>query len=225
MNFKISPSVLACDLSRLAEETCAIFEAGAHMVHLDVMDGHFVPNITFGAPVIQSLREKSPIFFDTHLMISEPLKYIKDFALAGSDMITFHLEASDNPFEVIEAIRAEGKKAGISIKPNTPSEEVFKYLPYVDMVLIMSVEPGFGGQKFMESAVEKISAVREEANRLNLHLDIEVDGGIDDTTVGKVAKAGANVFVAGSYIFKNDYKSAISALMKKAEESSEHLQN
>lgn len=219
IDIKIAPSVLACDLSALADESIKVYEAGAHMLHLDVMDGHFVPNITFGAPVIKTLRKKLPILFDVHLMISKPYDYIKDFADAGADMITFHLEAESPVEETISLIKSFGKKAGISIKPNTPAKEVFKYLPHIDMVLVMSVEPGFGGQSFIEGSIDKIREIRKEAARLGLDTDIQVDGGIDDKTVRLVSEAGANVFVAGSYIFKDDYKKAIGLLIKNAEEA------
>ena len=216
IDIKISPSVLASDLSRLAEETIKIEKAGADMVHLDVMDGHFVPNLSFGAPIIKCLRDKSPIHFDVHLMISDPYKYIEDFAKAGADTITFHLESDNDVEKTIKLIKSYDIKVGLTIKPNTKVEEVFPYIEDIDMFLIMSVEPGFGGQSFMENSLDKIKTLREELNKRNLNTDIQVDGGIDDTTVEKCAKAGANVFVAGSYVFKNDYKLAIDTLRENA---------
>ena len=215
MDIKISPSVLACDLSRLGEECAAMANAGAHMIHLDVMDGHFVPNISFGAPVIKELRDKSDIIFDTHLMISKPQDYIDDFAAAGSDIITFHVEADCNIEEALKKIKTHGKKCGLVLKPATDIDVILPYLDMLDMVLIMTVEPGFGGQKFMEDMLHKITDLRSEIDRRNLNIDIQVDGGINDETAMLAVKAGANVLVAGSYLFgQNDYKAAVKGLLE-----------
>lgn len=206
---KISPSLLAADFSQLDEELKTVKESGAEFIHLDVMDGHFVNNISFGIPVIKSLRNRSDLFFDTHLMISDPLKYVKAFSDAGSDMITFHLECDSNIDATIEAIKAEGKKCGISIKPKTSANDLIPYLSKIDSVLVMSVEPGFGGQSFMPEVLPKIEKIASMAPDIIL----SVDGGIDNTTAPLVKKAGANTLVAGSYFFKaKDKKEAVKIL-------------
>lgn len=186
------------------------------MLHLDVMDGHFVPNITFGAPVIKSIRHTSDIVFDVHLMISDPLKYAEDFVKAGADIITFHIECDSDVKETIKKIKSLSCKVGLSLKPKTPIEEVFPYLDEIDMVLVMTVEPGFGGQSFMYDQMEKVSALKEILAEINKTIDIQVDGGINDETVSVAAKAGANVFVAGSAVFGGDYKERISSLRNNA---------
>ena len=210
---KISPSVLASDLSNLATEVQEIEKAGAEMAHLDVMDGVFVPNMSFGMPVIECLRNKSNIIFDVHLMIVNPEKYAKRFIDAGADIVTFHLEASEDPKALLKEIRDAGAKAAVSIKPKTPASAVFDLLELCDMVLVMTVEPGYGGQKFMADMLPKIKELRAEIERRGLDVDIQVDGGINPETAKMTVEAGANVLVAGSSVFKaQDRKAAIDAL-------------
>lgn len=209
----ISPSILASDFSHLADEVISIEKAGADLVHIDVMDGMFVPNITLGAPVIKCLKGKTALPFDVHLMIEEPKRYIGDFASAGADIITFHIEATDDVRGTIEEIKKHGIKAAISLKPKTPAEAVFPYLDELYMVLVMTVEPGFGGQSFMPDMMPKVRAIREEAVRRGLDMRIQVDGGIDDKTVSQATENGADVLVAGSYVFRaQDRKDAIEKL-------------
>lgn len=200
----IAPSLLSCDFSKMGQEIKRMEEAKADFMHLDVMDGHFVPNITFGAPVIKTVRSYTDVPFDVHLMISEPLKYIDDFADAGADIITFHVE-SDSPIqETINKIKSRGVKAGLVIKPNTPASAVFPYLKDLYMVLVMTVEPGFGGQSFMEDMLPKVTEIRAEANKVNPQLLIEADGGIAEGTIAKASKAGVDICVAGTAVFKAD---------------------
>lgn len=188
------------------------------MLHLDVMDGHFVPNITFGAPVIKSIRNRTDIIFDVHLMISDPLKYAEDFVKAGADILTFHIESDSDVKQTIEKIKSLSCKVGLSVKPGTPIEAVFPYLDDIDMVLVMTVEPGFGGQSFMEDMMAKIVTLKNKLLETGKTTDIQVDGGINEETVSVAANAGANVFVAGSAVFCTDsYEQAISSLRKNAE--------
>lgn len=198
----ISPSILASDFSILADEIRSLEAAGADMIHIDVMDGHFVPNITLGPPIIQSLRAHTALPFDVHLMIENPLFFIDSFADAGANLLTFHLEAASDPEATIKKIKSRGCKASLSIKPNTPAEAVFPYLEDLDMVLVMTVEPGFGGQRFLPDCLEKIELLRKEAQRRSLQPLLQVDGGINEETALLCAQKGADCFVAGSFVFR-----------------------
>ena len=210
---KISPSVLACDFSKLGDEVTEIERAGAEMAHLDVMDGMFVPNMSFGFPVIECLRKKTAIVFDVHLMIDKPERYIDRFIDAGADIVTFHLEATDIPEECLKMIRSRGKLAAISVKPKTPVEAIYPYLEMCDMVLVMTVEPGFGGQSLIPETLEKVKTLKREIEKRGLNIDIQVDGGINDKNCRDAVAAGANVLVAGSAVFKAaDRRAAIDAL-------------
>ena len=207
----LSPSILAADFGVLADQIKRAEKAGARWLHIDVMDGHFVPNISFAMPVIKSIRKYTDMFFDVHLMITPPEKYIDDFINAGADGVTFHIEATENPDKCIELIRNRGKKVGISINPNTPVSAIEKYLDKVDMVLVMSVEPGYGGQKYIESVNEKISYVRE---KMGADFDIEVDGGINADNIDMVLNAGANIIVAGTAVFNDDIEGSVKELLR-----------
>lgn len=204
----IAPSILSADFSRLGEETRSVEKAGADWIHIDVMDGHFVPNITIGPIVIKSIRPFTKLPFDVHLMIDNPEQYVEPFARAGSDVITFHIEAQEKPAEIIRLIKYHKKKVGVSIRPRTDMKEIAPILPMVDMVLVMTVEPGFAGQGFIFDCLPKIESLRKIFNK-----DIEVDGGISESTAADCIAKGANVIVAGTSVFgSKDYADAIKKL-------------
>ena len=207
----VSASVLSADMLDLGSEIRKLEKNGIDMLHFDVMDGIFVNNITFGLPVLKQVRKATDMTLDVHLMIADPLKYIKNFADFGADMISFHLESNSDAAETLKVIKSCGVKPALAIKPATPAEAVYEYLPYLDMLLVMTVEPGFGGQSFIPSTTDKIRSIREQITKLGLNVDIEVDGGINDETAPIVRKAGANVLVSGSYLFgaENMYDAAM----------------
>ena len=210
---KISPSILSCDYSKMGEEFKRMEECGADWLHIDVMDGHFVPNITLGAPIVKCMRKCSSLVFDVHLMISDPKKYIPDFVKAGADIITFHIESDSPTGETIDLIRSLGCKAALSVKPKTPVEVVFPFLEKLSMVLVMTVEPGFGGQSFMADMMDKVKVLRAECKKRGLDTDIQVDGGINEQNAGLAVQSGANVLVAGSAVFgSKDAKATIASL-------------
>jgi ribulose-phosphate 3-epimerase len=200
-NIKISPSILSADFSILGEEIKSLEKAGADLIHVDVMDGHFVPNITMGPPIIKMIRKCTKLPFDVHLMISPVEKYIKDFANAGSDIITIHPEATDNLKRAIKTIKSLGKKAGVSLNPKTPISALMDVINEIDLILIMSVNPGFAGQSFMNEVLPKVKELRQLINEKKLEIDIEIDGGINFETAPLAVKAGANILVSGTTIF------------------------
>lgn len=205
----LSPSILAADFAELGKQIEEADRAGADYIHIDVMDGCFVPSISFGMPVISSVRKVTQKPFDVHLMIVDPIRYVETFAKCGADIITVHFEACKDVKETLDAIHASGCRAGLSVKPGTPTSELFPFLDSVDMVLIMTVEPGFGGQKFIDYTLDKIREIRREINSRGVAVDVEIDGGVTRENIDTILEAGANVIVAGSAVFKGNISSNV----------------
>lgn len=212
-SYCIAPSILSADFNRLGEEVVSVVEAGADWIHVDVMDGRFVPNITIGIPVVAALRRITDVPLDVHLMIVEPERYVEAFVEAGADIVTVHVEASNHLHRTLQQIRQAGARAGVVLNPHTPLQTIEHVLDELDMVLLMSVNPGFGGQSFIESALPKTEALRTMAERRGLPLDIEIDGGVKTDNIRRIASAGANIFVAGSAVFgQADYAATLQAM-------------
>ncbi len=211
-NIKISPSILSADFSILGDEIKSLEKAGADLIHIDVMDGHFVPNITMGPPIIKQIRKCTKLPFDVHLMISPVEKYIKAFANAGSDIITLHPEATDNLKRAVQTVKSFGKKTGVSLNPKTPISALMDVINDIDLILIMSVNPGFAGQSFMSEVLPKVTELRKMINDKKLKIDIEIDGGINFETAALAVKAGANILVSGTTIFSGSLKDNIQKL-------------
>jgi ribulose-phosphate 3-epimerase len=214
--FEIAPSILSADFTRLAEEIVAVKAGGANVLHVDVMDGHFVPNITIGLPVVKSLRKATDMTLDCHLMISEPGRYATEFVKAGADMVSVHVEADDHLQRTLTAIKNAGAKAGVAINPGTPLDTLTEVLPYADFILLMSVNPGFGGQTFVPTMLDKLRRLKRMIDASGHAVKIEIDGGIDETNIADIVEAGAEIIVAGSAVFGNgDPESGVKGLLEK----------